>query len=84
VRLKYQLFLSLLLCGVALIALLALINSWSFDRGFTRFVVESERRRLALVIEELAELYQEHNGWSWIDSKPRLTKSARVRSPNTR
>jgi len=80
VRLKYQLFLSLLLCGVALIALLALINSWSFDRGFTRFVVESERRRLALVIEELAELYQEHNGWSWIDSKPQRLKELQLLS----
>lgn len=69
-RLKYQLFLTLLLSSIVLIALMAAYNSWSFDRGFTNFVVENEKQRLQPVVASLKEAYAQDKSWDWIEEQP--------------
>jgi len=64
---------------------MAAVNSWSFERGFTRFVIEGERSRLAGVVEQLADRYQEQNGWGWIESLPnQVTDLLRPTQPHNR
>lgn len=65
-RLKYQLFLTLLLVSTLLIALMAGIGRASFDRGFREYVNEVERERLAPLAEALAEGYAGYGDWAWV------------------
>jgi len=76
-RLKYQLFLTLLLLCIILIALMAAFASWSFDRGFSQYVVDEERSRLVGFTELLAERYQDSGSWDWIQSEPDLRELLR-------
>lgn len=65
-RLKYQLFLILLLAGSLLIALMAAIGSWSFDRGFIGYINDTEGQRLDPLIDTLATGYAREGNWDWI------------------
>lgn len=70
-RLKYQLFLALLLGSGLLIALMYVINSWSFNRGFLGYINSTEVARIEPIVDELAANYQEHDGWGWIAANHR-------------
>jgi len=74
-RLKYQLFFTLLLSSLALIALMALFNVWSLNRGFNDYVVENERTRLAPIIEGLQSGYQVEQNWTWLVQDPKAIKA---------
>jgi len=65
-RLKYQLFLAMLLGSGLLIALMYVINSWSFNRGFLGYINSVEVARIEPIVDDLAANYIEHNGWEWI------------------
>ncbi len=65
-RLKYQLFLAMLLGSGLLIALMYAINSWSFNRGFLGYINSVEVARIEPIVDDLAASYDEHNGWDWI------------------
>ena len=71
-RLKYQLFLTLVLFSLVLILLLAAINSWTFNRGFSKYVIENEKQRLSSTVETLQGVYTEHGSWDWVQSQPDL------------
>ena len=73
-RLKYQLFLTLLLFSVVLIALLAVINSWSFNRGFSKYVLDTATQRLGPTVEALQDAYIEYDGWEWVETEPYLLR----------
>ena len=68
-KIKYQLFLTLLATSALLIALMYVISSLSFSRGFLEYVKQNEKDRLALVAEELIERYQEEGDWKWVNRK---------------
>ncbi len=74
-RLKYQLLVTLLFFSVVLIALLAILNSLSFNRGFTNYVVDIQKQRLRPLGEQFAAQYEQNQGWDWIDSKPEIVRS---------
>jgi len=65
-RLKYQFFLVLLLASAVLIALMAGVARWSFDRGFLDYVAEVERQRLEPLSEALAGGYARNGDWLWV------------------
>ncbi len=46
-------------------------NSWSFDRGFSNFVVENEKRRMLSVIDELADGFALTQSWDWVQDDPK-------------
>lgn len=73
-RLQYQLFLTLLLSSVVLIALLAAFNSWSLNQGFSDYVVENEKQRLLPVIGDIAEIYGRKKNWQWVEEQPELLR----------
>lgn len=69
-QLRYQLFVVLLLCSVAPIAMLAWFNSWSFNQGFSNYVVNNEKLRLQPVAEQIAQLYSRQKNWEWLETNP--------------
>lgn len=70
-RLKYQLFLTLLLTSALLIALMALISNWSFNRGFISYINDTERSQLDPLVEALAVGYAREGDWHWISDDRR-------------
>ena len=62
-RLKYQLFISLLLVSAILIVLMYALNSWSFNRGFLAYLNNIEAQKLSSVVDELGDEYREAQGW---------------------
>ena len=83
-RLKYQLFLALLGSGGLLIALLAVIAAWSFDRGFLDYVNRLERQRLEPLRAALVDGYELSGDWRWITDHPRTWRSLVHESVRTR
>lgn len=74
-RLKFQLLITLLLFSLVLIALLAVLNSWSFNRGFTNYVVDIQKQRLHSVGVQIAAEYEQNQSWDWIDRNPEVLHS---------
>ncbi|NND92022.1 MAG: HAMP domain-containing protein [Granulosicoccus sp.] len=67
-RLKYQLFITLLLGSGLLIALMYAFNSWSFNRGFLGYINKTEVQKLQPMIDELASGFESAGNWDWITS----------------
>jgi two-component system sensor histidine kinase BaeS len=64
--LRVKLFLAIAGAHVVLVAAAYLIYGWSFDRGLVDYVNQSEQARLAPVISQLADGYQQHRNWNWV------------------
>lgn len=69
-KLKYQLFVILLLASAALIVALFLFNSWSFNRGFSNYLNRSQTASLESLADELAERYAQDESWAWLIDEP--------------
>ena len=67
-RLKYQFFISLLLVSALLIALMYVLNSWSFNRGFLDYLNSVEAQKLDSIVDELSDEYRTAEGWSTLVS----------------
>ncbi len=80
-RLKYQLFLTLLAASALLIALMYAISSWTFSRGFLEYVNKNEADRLQSVADQVAVRYAEEGNWLWVNKQSvrRLTGAPRDR-----
>lgn len=73
-RLKYQMFLTLLIISTLMIGLMFAINSWSFSRGFLGYINTQEMQRLEPLIAELSERYSEDGSWAWLENDKRLLR----------
>lgn len=66
IRLRYQLFLIILLANL----LLSMVMVWGhyrvFHAGFTEYVAESQRVHLRQFIDLLVEEYDRYGSWEWI------------------
>jgi len=65
-KLKYQLFTLLLVVSAVLIALLFAFNTWSFNRGFNNYIIQSQIRSLESLASTLEDEYVTSGGWGWI------------------
>ena len=74
-RLKYQFFISLLLVSALLIALMYVLNSWSFNRGFLGYLNSVEAQKLDSVVEELSDEYRATGGWGLLISNRKQWRS---------
>ncbi len=66
-KLKYQLFIVLLVASALLIALMLAVNSVSFQRQFINYVNSVEQKRLEPFIDELSSLHKENGHWNWLN-----------------
>lgn len=70
IRLSYKLFLVLLLANVLLILGIVFANNRAFILSFETYLTNVQLRRLAPLLDELAEEYELHDGWHWVHSEP--------------
>ena len=80
-RLKYQFFISLLLVSALLIALMYVLNSWSFNRGFLGYLNSVEAQKLDSVVEELSDEYRATGGWGSLISDRKQWRSLNQQFP---
>ena len=66
-KLKYQLFIVLLVASALLIALMLAVNSVSFQRQFINYVNSVEQKRLEPFIEELSATFTNEGDWNWVN-----------------
>jgi len=66
-RLKYQIFLTLLAASAVLVLIMYAISSWSFNRGFIDYVNQNEIDRLGPTVERLVYEYERNGSWDWVD-----------------
>ncbi|MFK7858514.1 MAG: ATP-binding protein [Granulosicoccus sp.] len=64
-RLKYQLFIALLLASALLILLMYMISSWSFSRGLLVYVNQNTLQSAELLVAELETLFEQRQSWDW-------------------
>lgn len=70
IRLSYKLFLVLLLANVLLIGGMVFANNRAFTLSFDTYLTNVQLRRLAPLLDELAEEYERHDGWRWVHTEP--------------
>lgn len=71
IRLRYQLFLLLLLANLLLSVVLVWANDRVFHAGFAQYVAESQRASLEHLIDVLVEEYERTGSWEWLADDPR-------------
>jgi len=71
-KLKYQLFVILLVASATLIAALFAFNSWNFNRGFVNYLNRSQTEVLKVMAADLAEDYAIQGSWDWLSNDPDL------------
>ena len=69
-KLRTQFFLALLTTSAVLTGALYAFFSFSFERGFWRYIEQKEIARAAPLIEKLEQHYQEHGNWDWFRNNP--------------
>ncbi|GGX49228.1 ATP-binding protein [Saccharospirillum salsuginis] len=70
IKLRYKLFLVILLANTLLTTAIVIANNRAFSTGFTAYLNEVQSRRLAPLLEGLAEAYADQDGWQWIGQQP--------------
>ncbi len=68
-RLKYQIFLTLVSASALLIAIMFALSSWSFNRGFLDYVNQNEKDRLSPVVDELVDQFEQYGHWDWVNRR---------------
>lgn len=68
-KLKYQLFVVLLIASALLIALMLAANNFSFQRQFISYVNAAEISRIQPLVEDLAQRYPAEKGWQWVNQR---------------
>ncbi len=71
-RLKYQLFIALLVASALLVALMFTVSSLSFSRGFLSYINSGEEQRVQTLVAELEQQYATDGSWNNTSNNPRL------------
>ncbi len=74
-RLKYQLFITLLIASALLVAVMFVVSSLSFSRGFLGYINNTDNHRLAALIPELEQQYATDGSWNNTASDTDVLKS---------
>ncbi|MCP4470706.1 MAG: HAMP domain-containing protein [Gammaproteobacteria bacterium] len=65
-RIRYKLFVAILIANALLLVVVFLSASWMFSTSFREYLDSNEADRLLPMTRELASVYQRHGGWDWI------------------
>lgn len=71
IRLRYKLFLVILLANALLTAVIVVANNRAFNAGFDSYLGEVQSRRLEPLLETLADEYMERGSWDWVVVDPK-------------
>lgn len=67
-KLRYKIFLVILLANALLITAIITLNTRAFNASFDAYLMDAQARRLAPLIEALADSYLETGNWSFVRS----------------
>jgi two-component system, OmpR family, sensor histidine kinase BaeS len=68
---KYKLLLTLLLTTIVVVATMAFLMKWSFERGFLEYVNTVEQEMHNNLVTNLAVAYGQNKGWRFLIDNPR-------------
>lgn len=71
-NIKTKLILSLVSTNMLIAGLMFFVASRQFDQGFQNFLNQQEIQKLEPLKQELALIFQQQKGWSWINDNHRL------------
>ena len=74
-RLKYQLFITLLIASALLVAVMFTVSSLSFSRGFLGYINNAEDQRLAELVPVLEQKYATDGSWETLASDTSVIRS---------
>lgn len=74
-RLKYQLFITLLIASALLVAVMFTVSSMSFSRGFLNYINNAEDQRVQSIVQELEQQFATDGSWNNTIEKRRLFRS---------
>ena len=74
-RLKYQLFITLLIASALLVAVMFVVSSLSFSRGFLGYINNADNLRLLALVPELEQQYTTDGSWDNTASDPAILRS---------
>jgi len=80
-RLKYQLFITLLIASALLVAVMFLVSSLTFSRGFLGYINNTDDHSLYALVQKLEQQYATDGSWHNTASDPGVLKSV-LRSAN--
>jgi two-component system sensor histidine kinase BaeS len=66
-----KILLSLVVTVLIALALVLLMTRVNMTRGMLKFIEQQEAAQLAVLVPELAELYQENGSWAFLQESPR-------------
>ncbi|WP_028583870.1 ATP-binding protein [Desulfogranum mediterraneum] len=67
---QYKLFLCMLAAALAVVAYMAVVIQWSFDRGFLEYIDTQEQEHLQRLLVELESYYKEKQSWQGLKDNP--------------
>lgn len=71
-KLRSQLFFTLLFASAVLIALMFAVSNWSFNRGFLEYLNSVQLQRLDDLADSLTDYHDEHNNFDALANDPRM------------
>lgn len=74
-RLKYQLFITLLIASALLVAVMFLVSSLTFSRGFLGYINDADDESLYALVQKLEQQYATDGSWDNTASNPSVLKS---------
>ena len=74
-RLKYQLFITLLIASALLVAVMFTVSSLSFSRGFLGYINNAEDQRLAELVPVFEQKYATDGSWETLASDTSVIRS---------
>jgi two-component system sensor histidine kinase BaeS len=79
ISIRTKLFALIILANALMVVLLLGFNALSFNRSFSNYIELREERRMAVLIENLASIYELRGSWQWLTTEP-ATVAAVVRN----
>ncbi|MGD8175105.1 ATP-binding protein [Marinimicrobium sp. ARAG 43.8] len=77
--LRYKVFFIILLANVLLAAAMLYANTRAFSTSFDTYLSQVQSRRLAPLLDALADEYQREGNWGWIEDHPDLWRALNER-----
>lgn len=70
ISIRTKLFALIVLANALMVVLLLGFNAFSFNRSFSSYIEQREARRMNVLIENLASVYEDRGHWKWLKNDP--------------
>ncbi|TCS37669.1 ATP-binding protein [Reinekea marinisedimentorum] len=75
ISIRTKLFALLILANALMVVLLLGFNAFTFNRSFSSYIEQREARRMSVLIENLADVYEDRGSWHWLRNDPATVAS---------